>query len=70
MTCKTLTVFLFLLFFPLAGMADEGTFANPEEREFPADYRKVETDPEAGEGIRKYAEDPQEGLRGPICSRQ
>jgi copper resistance protein B len=63
MTCKTLAIFLFLLFFPLTGMADEGTFVNPEEREFHADYRKVETDPEAGEGIRKYAEDPQEGLQ-------
>jgi copper resistance protein B len=63
MTCKTLAVFLFLLFFPVAGMADEGTFVNPEEREFLADYRKVETDPQAGEGIRKYAEDPQEGFQ-------
>lgn len=61
MTCKTLAVLLFLLFFPAAGMAGEGTFVNPEKREFPADYQKADTDPEAGKGIRKYAEDPQEG---------
>lgn len=61
MTCKTLVVFLFLWFFPVAGMADESTFVNPEEREFPADYRKMETNSEAGEGIRKYADGPQEG---------
>jgi len=30
---------------------------------FPADYREVETHPEVGEGIRKYAEDAQEGAQ-------
>jgi copper resistance protein B len=63
MTCKTLAVFLFILFFPVAGMADEGIFVKPEEIEFLADYRERETDSEAGAGIRKYAEDPQEGLQ-------
>ncbi|ALC16294.1 copper resistance protein B precursor [Desulfuromonas soudanensis] len=28
---------------------------------FPADYREIQTDPQVGEGIQKYAEDGQEG---------
>ena len=31
------------------------------DQRYPADYREVETDPQAGEGIQKYAVDGQEG---------
>ena len=61
MTCKILAIFLFFLFLPVAGMPDEGSFTDPEERELPADYHEVQTDPKPGEKIRKYSEDAQEG---------
>ncbi len=61
MICKTVAIFMFLFILPVAGMADEGSYTDPGERELPADYRDVKNDPEAGEGIRKYAEDAQEG---------
>ncbi len=38
-----------------------GACAAEEGRNFPADYRDVETHPEVGEGVRKYAVDDQPG---------
>jgi len=54
MNTMILNIMLLLILLPgLAWAADTGGF--------PADYREVETDPEVGEGIRKYAEDGQGG---------
>lgn len=55
MNRKRLKVSLLLLFLlpGLAWGADTGVY--------PADYREVETDPQVGEYIRKYADDAQEG---------
>ncbi len=56
-------IFLFLLLLPVTATADSGSFADPEDRGFPAGYHEVETDPEAGEGIQKYADDGQPGVQ-------
>ena len=37
--------------------------ATQRQRGFPADYHEVDTEPEVGQGIRKYAEDDQEGAQ-------
>jgi copper resistance protein B len=56
-------ILLFLIFLPVTGMAADKLFTDPEQREFPADYHKMDTAPRAGEGIRKYAEDAQSGAQ-------
>ncbi len=61
MHIKTVVICYSLLLLPVAGLAAEGSFADPEDRGFPADYHEVATDPQPGEPIRKYAEDAQEG---------
>ncbi len=60
MHIKTLVICCSLLLLPVAGLAADGSFTDPEDRGFPADYHEVETDPQPGEPIRKYAEDAQE----------
>lgn len=54
---------IFLLALPVAAGASEGSFADPEDRGFPADYREVDTHPRPGEPIRKYVEDDEEGAQ-------
>lgn len=39
----------------------ETPFSDPEDLGFPADYHEVNTDPKAGQGIRKHAQDEQSG---------
>ena len=56
-------VILLLVMAPLAAWAEEGSYTDPEERGFPADYQEVETDPEVSTGIQKYAQDAQEGAQ-------
>lgn len=58
---KTWMLILLLALLPAASQAAEDRFTDPGERDFPADYEEVDTDPEPGEGIRKYAEDAQSG---------
>ncbi len=58
---KRIAILCLLILLPAAGLAAEGTFADPEDRGFPEDYREVETDPKPGEPIRKYAKDDEEG---------
>lgn len=60
---KTWVLILFLTLLPAAGHAAEKFFTDPEERGLPADYHEVDTTPEIGTGIRKYAEDAQEGAQ-------
>ena len=54
---KTWMLILLLALLPAASQAAEDPLTDPGERDFPADYEEVHTDPEPGEGIRKYAED-------------
>lgn len=46
-----------------AGVGAETTPTGEPADRFPADYREVETHPEVGDGIRKYAEDAQAGAQ-------
>ncbi|MDZ7696387.1 MAG: hypothetical protein U5R49_05465 [Deltaproteobacteria bacterium] len=57
-----MTILLFLGLLP-ASVAAEKSFTDPEERNFPADYHQIDTDPEVGQGIQKYARDAQSGAR-------
>lgn len=60
---KKLLILCALLLVPVSTLALdlEKPLADPEDRDYPAGYRDIETDPEVGEGIRKHAEDGQEG---------
>ncbi len=60
---KIWRILLFLIFLPGTGLAADKPFTDPEQREFPADYHKMETAPRAGEEIRKYAGDAQSGAQ-------
>jgi copper resistance protein B len=60
---KTWLIILFLALLPAAALAADSTFTNPEDRDFPADYHEVDTKPENGEAIRKYADDAQPGAQ-------
>ncbi|MHB8763684.1 MAG: copper resistance protein B [Deferrisomatales bacterium] len=51
---------LLLAAYPWVAGAETAPSAEPAGR-LPADYREVETRPEVGEGVRKYAEDAQAG---------
>lgn len=58
---RTMIWVLLLTLLPtLAGATDDHPGA-ARSRYFPADYREVATNPQAGDGIRKYAEDAQQG---------
>ena len=48
---------------PAVGLCAEGSYTDPEERDFPADYREVETDPEVGPPVQKHAQDAQQGAQ-------
>jgi copper resistance protein B len=58
---KMWLILLFLTLLPATGQAAETPFAGIEDRGFPADYHEVDTDPKAGQGIRKHARDAQSG---------
>lgn len=60
---KTFLMILILALVPAAAFAAEGSFTDPGERGFPADYREAQSGPPAGKEIRKYAEDAQEGAQ-------
>lgn len=60
---KIWLIILFLAFLPAAALAADSSFTNPEDRGFPADYPEVDTHPEKGEAIRKYADDAQSGAQ-------
>ncbi len=60
---KTWLIILFLAFLPAAALAADSSYTNPEDRGFPADYHEVDTHPEEGEAIRKYADDAQSGAQ-------
>lgn len=48
----------------LSAVPGKGFCADTSTRSyFPADYEEVQTNPEAGEGIQKYAQDAQEGAQ-------
>lgn len=57
---RTLILFLILLLPACPGWADEAADERAEGY-FPADYREVQTDPQPGDAIRKYAGDRREG---------
>jgi len=48
---------------PAGGFCAEGSYTDPEERDFPADYHEVETDPEVGQPVQKHAQDDQQGAQ-------
>jgi copper resistance protein B len=52
-----------LISLPAVGICAEGSYTDPEERGFPADYRKIETDPEVGQPVKKHAQDAQQGAQ-------
>ncbi len=60
---RTWFIILFLAFLPSAALGADSSFTNPEDRGFPADYRDVDTHPEKGEAIRRYADDAQSGAQ-------
>jgi copper resistance protein B len=60
---KTWLIILFLAFLPAAALAADSSFTNPEDLGFPADYHEVDTHPEKGEAIRKYADEAQSGAQ-------
>ncbi|MGB8426912.1 MAG: copper resistance protein B [Desulfobacterales bacterium] len=60
---KTWLIFMLIAFLPVTGLAVDKPYADPEDRGYPADYHDVQTDPQAGQGIRKYAEDGQQGAQ-------
>jgi len=60
---KTWMLILILALLPVAAPAADEQLVDPGEREFPADYEAVDTDPQTGEGIRKYAEDDHPGAQ-------
>jgi len=60
---KTWIIFLLTVLVPVTGLAVDKPSADPEDRGYPADYHDVHTDPQAGQGIRKHAEDAQEGAQ-------
>lgn len=57
---KIIIYLMLLTVLPVTVLAAEKT-ADPEPPYYPRDYREVETDPQVGEGIQKYAEDAQDG---------
>ena len=54
---------LFFVLLPAVGPAADNSVTDLQTQGFPADYQEVNTDPEAGEGIRKYAGDGQSGAQ-------
>jgi copper resistance protein B len=56
---KTWLIILFLTFLPAAAPAEDSSFTNPEDRDFPVDDHGVDAHPEKGAAIRKYADDAQ-----------
>lgn len=60
---KTWLIFMLIAFLPVTGLAADKLYADPEDRGYPADYHDVQTDPQVGQGIRKYAADAQEGAQ-------
>lgn len=61
MNFKLPVIFFILVSLTSKGFCAEESFADPQDRGFPVGYQEVDTDPQVGEGIRKYAEDPHEG---------
>ena len=58
---KLWVMILFLTLLPATGPAADKSFTDPQERGFPAGYHEVDTEPQVGEGIRRYADDAQSG---------
>lgn len=54
---------LFLTLLPVAGFSAEAPVHDKGSHGPPADYRDVDTDPAAAEGIQKYADDAQSGAQ-------
>lgn len=52
-----------LVLMPTSGQAADDLFTDPDEKGFPDDYRRVDTEPEVGQDIQKYAEDAQPGAQ-------
>jgi copper resistance protein B len=60
---KIWAIILYLVLLPVTGLAEEKSFTGHEKRGFPADYREVDTHPEAVKGIRKYSDDSESGAQ-------
>lgn len=60
---KIWVVVLLLTLLPVVGLSAEAPFTDPKSHDFPADYHQVNTDPQVGQDIRKYAEDAQPGAQ-------
>jgi copper resistance protein B len=60
---KIWLILLFLTLLPAVGPAAETPFADPEDSGFSTDYHEVETDPKAGQDIRKHAEEVHSGAQ-------
>ena len=58
---KTWLLILLGVVLPATGLAADGSFKGPGARGFPADYHDLDTEPEVGQGIQKYAPDAQPG---------
>jgi copper resistance protein B len=60
---KIWIVILMLTLLPAVVLAADKSAIRSMEKEFPVDYQEVDTDPKKGQGIKKYAEDDQEGAQ-------
>jgi copper resistance protein B len=60
---KVWVIVLMLTFIPAAGLTADNASTDSDEKEFPADYQEVDTDPKAGQEIQKYAGDDQQGAQ-------
>jgi copper resistance protein B len=60
---RILIVLVVLLSVSTAARCADRAVPETRDRYFPADYKDLQTDPKAGEGIQKYAPDDQEGAQ-------
>jgi len=60
---KIWIIFLIIAFLPAVAPAADPSSTGSGQHRFPADYHEVDTDPQVGRDIRKYAEDAQEGAQ-------
>jgi len=61
---RVLLVLICVLVLPAAALGANGTESRSDDGYFPSGYREIETDPQAGEDIRKYAPDNSTGPHG------
>ncbi|MFO7964055.1 MAG: copper resistance protein B [Desulfobacterales bacterium] len=60
---KIWMLLLMMIILPMVCVAAEKPFADPEDRNYPADFPESHPEPKSGKGILKYAEDGQSGAR-------